>query len=228
MALPSAFSIADAIDEAMERCGYAPSGLTPEHIASAQRSIRLLLSDWNTDSVDFWKVSSGNLHALALSEASFTPVTGTVDIIRMACRRSQYDTPMLVISGAEWFAIPDKLLTSGMPTRVWCERLVSSVTAHIWPYSENATDVMVYDALTQFNDSSILAGSPDVPEPWLNAFTDGLTMKCAEKWAPDRLAEKKQIYGGPMESTGSYARARYGNRERGDTTFSFRKARRRR
>lgn len=227
MALPESFSIADAIDEAFERIGRAPSGITAEHIVSAQRSIRLLLSDWNTDSVDFWKVASGQIHTVALNESAFTPVAGTVDIIRVACRRSQYDTPMLVIAAEDWFAIPDKLLTAGMPTRVWCERLASSVSAHYWPMAENATDVLVYDALLQFNDSSILAGSPDVPEMWLNAFTDGLTAKLAEKWAPDRMAEKIQIYGGPEVRTGSYGRARHGNRERAPTIMTVHRSRRR-
>lgn len=219
MALYGAFSIADSIDEAFERCGRDPSAITGEHIASAQRSIRLLLSDWNTDSVDFWKVASGQQQALTVNQAVFTPLAGTIDIIRIACRRDVYDTPMLVIAASDWFAIPDRQVVIGMPNRLWCERLVSTVNANIYPMSENATDVLIYDALLQFNDSSFLAGSPDVPDTWLNAFVDGLTVKLAEKYAPDRLGEKQALYGGPMMRTGSYARARYGNRERGDTVL---------
>ena len=231
MALPGTFSVANAIDEAFERIGFDPTGLTARHINSARRSIRLLLSDWNNDSVDFWKVVSGVQVPLVYNQASFTPVEGCIDILRIACRRDRYDTPMLIIAASDWFAIPDKTQDIGMPTRLWNERLVNTQIGHIWPFSENDTDILIYDAMVRFQDSTILAAGADVPDEWLEAFTAGLAAKLAEKFAPQRLEEKMKLYGGPMpdgglSNKGAYGRARVGNRERTDTVMVVHKGRR--
>lgn len=228
MALPPAWTVAEAIEEAFERIGFAPSGLTGEHLLSARRSIRLLLDDWNNDDVDFWKVASGQTHAQTLNEASFTPVTGTIDVLRMAVRRNSNTTEMVMISASDWFAIPDKGVAPGMANRCWVQRENGAVTCNIYPKAENSTDVLVYDALVQFNDSSILQGAADVPALWNEAFTAGLCVKLAEKFRPDRLVEKQTLAGGPGMPTGAYARARMGNRERADTVFVVHKGRRQR
>lgn len=229
MTLPAAWTIADSLDEAFERCGVAPSGITEEHIDSAARSIRLLLSSWNNDSIDFWKVSSGNQQTLAVDDDSFTPVSGTLDIIRAKVLRDDVTTPMLIIGAEDWFRIPDLLAgNTGMPNRLWVERLASSVTANFWPASENATDKIVYDAILQFNDSTVLSGSADVPETWLTAFLDGLTMFLSQKFDRANYDRNARIYGGPMIPTGSYAVARAGNREKADTVFVVHNSRRRR
>lgn len=226
MALPSSFSVANAIDDAFERIGFDPTGLTGRHYQSARRSIRLMLTDWNNDSVDFWKVASGVEQALVYGQETFVPIEGCVDVLRIACRRDRYDTPMLIIAASDWFAIPDKNQDYGMPTRLWNERLVDSQVGHIWPRSENDTDILIYDAMLQFNDSAILAGSPDVPDQWTEAFVAGLTAKLAEKFAPTRLEEKMKLAGGPMMPGGAYGRARTGNRERTDTVMVVHRGRR--
>lgn len=228
MALPANFTVADAIDEAMERCLFAPEAITPQHIVSARRSIRLMLDDWNNDSVDFWKVVSNQQHQQTLREDEFVPPAGTIDILDMSVLRDTYTTPMVILSRSDWFAIPDKATVQGMANRVWTERLQNSVTCHIYPFAENSTDILVFDAMVQFNDSSILQGSPDVPPLWNEAFTAGLTAKLAEKFRHELFAEKLALAGGPFMPTGAYARARTGNRERGDTVMIRHKGRRQR
>ena len=218
MAFPTSFLVADGIDEAYERIGENPSGLEARHIESAKRSIRLLLADWNTDGVDFWKVLSLQTHALTTNEAYFTPVTGIIDILDISVRRNNFDTPMLIVSESDWFAIPDKTII-GMPNRLWLERLSTSKIAHIWPASQNSTDIIVYNAIVRFYDSSILAAEADVPDMWLEAFYAGLTAKLAEKFAPTRFAEKMALAGGPGVKGGAYGRARIGDRERADTSM---------
>lgn len=226
MALPSALSVAQAIEDAFERINFDPTALTARHLQSARRSIRLMLDDWNNDSVDFWKVQSGVQVPLTSGQAYFTPVTGCIDILRIACRRDQYDTPMLIIGADDWFAIPDKLNDWGMPTRLWNERLVASQIGHIWPYSENSTDILVYDAMVRFNDSTYLPGDIDVPPLWNEAFVAGLTAKMAEKFAPAQHEVKLQLAGGPFMPGGAYGRARIGNRERTDTVMVVHRGRR--
>lgn len=228
MALPSTFTVSEAIDEAFERCLISPANITPQHIVSARRSIRLMLDDWNNDSIDFWKVSSGQQHTQTLDEDDFTLPAGTIDVLDMGVLRNDYLTPLVIISRSDWFAIPDKATAQGMANRVWVERLTTGLTAHIYPKAPNSTDILVYDAMVRFNDSSALGSAADVPPLWNEAFTAGLTAALAFKFARPLWSEAKAEYGGPGVSTGAYARARMGNRERGDTVMVVHKARRQR
>jgi hypothetical protein len=228
MALPAAFTVSQSIDEAFERLQFSPEALTPQHLVSARRSIRLMLDDWNNDSVDFWKVQSGIQHVQTILEASFVPPVGVIDILDMAVLRDTYTTPMVTLSRADWFAIPDKATVKGMANRFWLERLIAGLTCHIYPFAENSTDILIYDAMIQFNDSSILQGSADVPPLWNEAFTAGLTAKLAEKFRPQVFADKMALAGGPFMPTGAYARARTGARERADTIMILHKGRRQR
>lgn len=219
MALPAAFTVAQAIDEAFERIQFDPRALTGEHLVSARRSIRLLLDSWNNDSVDFWKVNAGIQHTVALNEASFVPVTGCIDVLDVALLRDVYTTPMMAISRSDWFAIPDKTTVRGMPSRYWVERITSGPVLHFYPFAENATDIVVYDAMMQFNDSSQLNGAADIPFRWNNAFVCGLTAFLSEKFKPELFDKKMMVYGGPGVPNGAYAVARMGDRERGDTVL---------
>lgn len=228
MALPSAFTVSQGIDEAFERIGYDPTALEPRHLVSARRSIRLMLDDWNNDSVDFWKVQSNIQHVQTLNEASFVPPVGLIDILDMAVLRDTYTTPMVCLARSDWFAIPDKATVQGMANRFWLERLIAGFVCHIYPFAENSTDILVYDAMVQFNDSSILQGAADIPPLWNEAFVAGLTAKLAEKFARQLWAEKKAEAGGPFTPGGAYGRARTGNRERGDTVMIVHKGRRQR
>lgn len=226
MALPGTFLVSEAVDEAFERCGVDPGALVDKHLESAARSIRLLLDEWNTDSVDFWKILSGQQHITTIEEQQFVLPDGAIDILRMGVLRYSYLTPLLIIAAEDWFALPDKGLAQGMAQRMWAERLIAGVTAHYYPMAENNTDILLYDVMMQFNDSTILQGSPDVPPAWQWAFVDGLTAYLAEKYDRPNYMAKLAKYGGPMIPTGSYARARAGNRERGDTVLIKHPARR--
>lgn len=226
MTLPPTFRVAEAIDDAFERIQVDPKGITAEHVASVRRSIRLLLSEWNSDSVTFWKVQAGVQHVLTLNENQFVPPAGCLDILNAALKRDVYITTMIMLSREDWFNIPDKDTVKGMPNRFWTERNSVPPTVHIYPFAENSTDIIVYDAWMQFNDSTQLAGSADIPPRWEEAFTAGLTAKLAEKFNRALWAEKKMAAGGPMQSGGAYAIARAGDRERGDTVLVYQKSRR--
>lgn len=222
MSFPATFTVAAALDEVWERIGKDPSALLARHVNSAQRSIRLLLTQWNNDGTLFCKVASGNLHTIAaIGESSFTPIAGTIDFISAANRRNSLDTPMLLISRSEWFALPDKLLTKAMPDRLWIERNATIPTAHYYPMAENVTDIIVYDAIVRFNDSSALAGAPDIAELWNEAFVSGLTAMMAEKFAPERFMEKMALYGGPGKRGGAYGVAKMGNAEKTSLRFTM-------
>lgn len=226
LGLPGAFTIAAALDDAFERIGKDIRTIDLAAIASARRSIRLLLSDWNTDGILFWKVLAEQSHTLAVNETSFSLAPGAIDVIAAVLRRSNLDTPMGPASLEDWRSIPDKAVAKGFPRRFWVERVDVPPVMHCYPMSENATDQIVYDALAYFNDNSRLSAAVEVPERWNEAFVAGLAAKLAEKFAPDRLREKMQLYGGPGEMKGAYRRARTGDRERGDTIIGMARTRR--
>lgn len=229
MALPATFKVADAVDEAFERCQFDPEGITAKHIASAHRSIRLLLDSWNNDSVDFWKVATGIQQPCTIDMQSFVPaVDGVIDILRMAVLRDVYTTPMIVMAQSDWFAIPDKQTVIGMPNRFWAERAINTVTSFIYPKSENNTDILIYDAMVRSNNSTILGAQADVPSLWNEAFVSGLAFFLGKKFARALLPQLQADYGGPLWQgpPGAYQVAKMGNRERADTIFVVHKARR--
>lgn len=232
MALPSNFRVSEAIDEAFERDGFKPEGITPEHLKSARRSIRLMLDTWCSDSVTFWKVLPGQQHTTTIGESSFVPPAGCLDLLNAALLRSQSQTPMLMISREDWFNIPDRLLSKGMPNRLYVERDSVPPTANYYPYAENASDIIVYDAWMQFNDSTQLSGSADIPPRWNEAFTAGLAAYLADKFARDLSATRWRQYGGPMFCSppntikSAYEIARAGDRERADTVMVMSRSRR--
>lgn len=231
MALPASFKVAESIDEAFERIGFAPEQITVRHVVSARRSIRLMLADWNTDQVLFWKVAAARTSALTLSADDFSPAADVIDILDMAVRRDNIDIPMQALSRSQWFALPDKIESQAMPTHYWVERLATGVTVHIYPKSENATDVLVYDAMLYFDDTSALASSTGLVERWNPAFTAGLTYHLSEKFARQMMAEKLELYGGPNPPRGvwgAYQRAKTGDRERGETRITIARGRGRR
>lgn len=232
MGLQPQFSLSDHIDEAFERCLYDPTGITPRHLTSARRSVRTMLTSWNNDSVDFWKVGSGLTHLQTQGEAQFTLPAGTIDVLRMAVLRNVYTTPMISLSASDWFDIPDKGVVQGMANRYWVERTEAGIVCHVYPFAENSTDILVFDTMTLFNDSTILKNTPDIMPLWDACFTTGLTAYLAEKFAHNLFIEKWALYGGPGyhsppgKSKSAYEIARMGNRERADTVMIVGKTRR--
>ncbi len=229
MSLYSDMTLAEALDEAFENIGFAPSSIQAEHLDSARRSIRRMLTAWNNDSVNFWTVAPGLTHTQAVGEDSFVLPAGTIDLLRIGILRNGYLTPVLLISADDWFNIADKGLASGMATRVWVERDVEPPVAHVYPKAENSTDVLTFDAMTWFQDSSALNVKPQIGQLWNDAFISGMEWYLARKFAPARAGEKEAYYGGPetqfLGGRGSYRVARMGNRERADTVLIRRKSR---
>jgi hypothetical protein len=224
MALPADFDVASFIDEAFERIGFDPSAIVDRHIESAQRSIRLMLDSWNNDGVNFWKVVTEQ-RLFTAGDQTFAPVSGIMDIMRASVLRGTIYTPMVIISAGDWFAIPDKTSAAGLANRLWFQKSIPPFI-NVWPKAENSTDILVYDAILEFDDSGTLASAPNIRQQWNGAFAAGLAFHLAEKFAPARLAEKAALYGGPGKPGGAYGVAKMGERERSDTVMVVNKTRR--
>lgn len=223
MTLYADMTMGDALDEAFENIGFSPEAVQAAHIDSARRSIRRLLTVWNNDAINFWKVAPGLTHTQTVGEDAFPLPAGTIDLISIGILRNGYLTPVLMISQSDWFNIADKGLASGLATRVWVERDVEPPIVHVYPKAENSTDVLVFDAMQWFEDSSALNVKPNIGQMWNDAFISALEWYLAQKHAPARAQEKEARYGGPETqfrgNAGSYRVARMGNRERADTVM---------
>lgn len=227
MAIPARFLVREAIDDAYERIGKNPILLDAQTLISAQRSIRLLLDEWNNDGVMMWRIlTDQQLSISAIGLETFTLPSNVMDILDMAVFRSEAKIPMIEVSRTDWFALPDRTNSSGMPTRWWPERNQEPILVHTYPKTENTSDILIYDCMTYFAESTSLSSFADVRRNWNEAFVAGLAAKFAEKWAPDRLVEKRQLAGGPLQMGGAYTIAKMGDRERGDTVFVLNKRRR--
>lgn len=175
---------ADVITEAFERCGKSPESLTSEHLESALRGLNLLFSAWETEGARLWHMVQ-TTHTTAISEQSFALSAGVIDIGTVFLRRDGTDIPMYPISREDYANIPDKDVT-GRPTRYWVERAISP-TIYYWPAGENATDVIYYYQIKQFEDAGTLQNTPDAPRRWGEAICSGLAANLAVKYAPERL-----------------------------------------
>jgi len=175
---------ADIVTEAFERCGKGPDSLEIEHLQSALRSFNLLFADWENDGTRLWHLNK-TTHTTAADEQSFALGSGVIDIVTAYLRRDGADIPLYPIAREDYANLPDKDAT-GRPTRYWVERSLSP-TVYYWPAGENATDVIHYYELKQFEDVGTLANTPDAPRRWWEAICSGLAAKLAVKYAPERL-----------------------------------------
>lgn len=202
--------IAEAVEEAFERCGIDPATVTARHARSARRSLNMMFADWASRGVHLWAIDQ-QTQVLTQSDATYTVPVGTVGILEMVVRRDGFDTPVWPMARDEYLAIPDKT-TEGLPNRFWFERLGgASSVIHLWDVPENSTDTLIYYRMRQLQDITSAAENPDVPYFWNEALVAGLAAKLAEKYAPER--ENSLIAKAELQ----YKRANQEDRERTPT-----------
>lgn len=206
-------TIAEAIDEAWERCGKNPEDLTAEHVKSALRSLNYMLQHWSNLSLLQWTIDL-QTQTTSVGMESFTPPTGTIDLLDVTLLRNGYETPMTTMSRDEYHAMPNKD-AQGMPNRFYVQRAITPVV-YIWPAGENATDVIRYYRIRRIQDTGVMSNTADIPSRYQDAFAAGLASRMAQKFAPDRVVELYQM----ADRTLSEARSE--DRERAEMRLSVR------
>ena len=109
------------------------------------------------------------------------------------------DIPLGPLSRTEWSAIPNKN-AQGTPTVFWFNREIGPVL-NVWevPPVPPAGGVATYYGfvgypMRQIEDANPVMGqSLDLPKRMMPAFAAELTMALAEKYKPERFAEKAEI-----------------------------------
>lgn len=195
----------DLLTEAWERIGKNPALLNGDVARSARVSLQLLQIAWTNRGLNLWQVERQQA-TLAVGTGTLVLDAATADVLDLACAWQGEELPVLPIGRAEFQALPQKSLR-GRPTQVWCERLRDAPVLHLYPVPDRAY-VLSWYRIRQPQDFSALGQTADAPVLFAEALASGLAWKLAEKYAPERLAEKQALYGAALaDATGE-------NRER--------------
>lgn len=203
--------ISEFVEEAFERCDKDPRKLTPEHTSSARRSINLMFAEWSARGVRLFQVDK-QTQTLTDGDYDYTPATGTLVIMESFIRRSGVDTPVTLISRAQYAAIPDKD-QEGLPTMLHFDR--GGNTYYLWAAPENSTDVLHYWRVRRMQDVTAAVETPDVPAIWFEALAAGLAAKLSLKFKPEKFTTLNAL------AENAFRIARGEDREHTDTSFSI-------
>lgn len=207
-------TLATIVDEAAERAGMDPATLTLRHLVSIRRSLDLLFKDWQNRGIRNYAVDLQTA-TTTVGMASFTPATGTQDLLEVSLRRDSVDTPMTRISRSDFEAIPDKT-TQGRPDRYYVDRSTTAILVYVWPLGDNTTDTIRYWRMRKQLDSGVASNTADIPDRFQEAIAAGLAYKLAEKFAPDRYDALR------ARAEDAFKMARQEDREKAPVTLSVR------
>lgn len=168
------------IQEAYERTGRDPQGLTGWQIQSGLNSLNLMFLNWQNQNVLEWNMDQ-QLASLADGARYFDTTPGTVAVLSAYLRRDSIDTALLPIARDQYDALPDKD-TQGFPDRYWTYRTAGAdPRVFLWQCSDRATDQVYYWRIKRTDDVITLAETLDTVDRWLDAVTASLAVRLWEK-----------------------------------------------
>lgn len=105
---------------------------------------------------------------------------------------SLIETPMVVVSRADYNNLPNKL-TTGIPTQMFYDPRGGKNTQgllKIWPVIPVATDAVKFTWYRPLEDFNTAANTPDLPNEWLNAIIWNLSLEMSPEYdvTQERLA----------------------------------------
>jgi len=181
--------VADYIEEAFERCGLEVR--TGYDLKTARRSLNLMLAEWANRGLNQWTIEQRTF-TTTVGDSDISLGTDVIDILSVVVRRSNTDYALDRVSRDEFLNIPNKT-TQGRPTQFFLDRQITP-NLKIWPAPENATDTIVYDALTRINDADTQTNTLEVPFRFYPCLAAGLAYYISLKRAPNRVQLLKAMY----------------------------------
>lgn len=214
----------DLLVESLARIGIRSDQINNDHITEAARSVRLMLTAWAAEGFKQYQMQlytptlTAGQPQLSLANGFAFP-TGTLQIfssiiIVPGAGTQTYAVPMIRIARYDYEQIPDKT-NPGRPDRFFWDGFGNDVTKRymqLWPVPDQAYTLRIW-CIVRSQDIGGLTNTADVGEEWQDAFAAGLTLRLAEKYAPDRFQEKQALF------SSAYAVAKMGERERGPSRF---------
>ena len=110
--------VAEAIEEAYERCGLEMR--TGYDAKTARRSLKIMFSEWANRGLNLWTVEQ-KTQALTSGTASYTFTADHADLLAVVIRRSVTDFSQSRMSRGDYLNLPNKD-QSGRPSQYYFDR----------------------------------------------------------------------------------------------------------
>ena len=181
--------IAEAIEEAFERCGLEVR--TGSDVKSARRSMNLMFAEWANRGLNLWTVAQGTT-TLTQGTSTYTLGADVADILEMVLRRDGTDYEVERISRGEYLTFPNKT-DQGRPSQFYFDRQIQPVIT-LWQTPENSTDQLVYYYVQRIEDAGAYTNTTDLPWRFYPCMVAGLAYYISMKRAPERVSLLKAVY----------------------------------
>ena len=181
--------VAEAIEEAYERCGLEMR--TGYDAKTARRSLNIMFSEWANRGLNLWTVEQ-NTQALTSGTASYTFNADHTDLLEVVIRRSGTDFSLSRMSRGDYLNLPNKD-QSGRPSQYYFDRKITP-SVILWPTPDSSSDSLIYYYVRRIQDADTLQNTNDIPFRFLACLVAGLAYYISMKKAPDRIQILKSVY----------------------------------
>ena len=181
--------VAEAIEEAYERCGLEMK--TGYDAKTARRSLNIMFSEWANRGLNLWTVEQ-NTQALTSGTASYTFNADHTDLLEVVIRRSGTDFSLSRMSRGDYLNLPNKD-QSGRPSQYYFDRKITP-SVILWPTPDSSSDSLIYYYVRRIQDADTLQNTNDIPFRFLPCLVAGLAYYISMKKAPERIQILKSVY----------------------------------
>jgi hypothetical protein len=181
--------IAEAVEEAYERCGIEVR--TGYDVKTARRSMNLMFADWANRGLNLWTVAQGTI-TLVQGTSVYTLDQDAADILEMVLRRDGTDYEVERISRGEYLTFPNKT-NQGRPSQFYYNRQIAPEIT-LWQTPDNSTDQLVYYYVQRIEDAGAYTNTTDLPWRFYPCMVAGIAYYLAMKRAPERMQMLKAVY----------------------------------
>ena len=181
--------VAEAIEEAYERCGLEMR--TGYDARTARRSLNIMFSEWANRGLNLWTVEQAT-QALTSGTATYQFTTDYTDLLEVVIRRSGTDFSLSRMSRGDYLNLPNKDQT-GRPSQYYFDRKITP-SLILWPTPDSSSDSLVYYYVRRIQDADTLQNTTDIPFRFLPCLVAGLAYYISMKKAPDRIQILKSVY----------------------------------
>ena len=199
------FAIDEIIEEAYERIGM--QGVSGNQLKMARRSLNIMFQEWANRGLHYWEVAHNNI-TLVADQATYTmfrstgdgtssttAVYGVDDVLEVAYRNSNVDSPLTKINRSQYQALSNKTST-GQPTQYFVQRLIDrvTITLYLTPGSSEAGKFINYYYVKRIQDVGDYTNAADVPYRFVPCMVSGLAFYMAQKFKPQMVQQMKLLY----------------------------------
>ena len=181
--------VAEAIEEAYERCGLEMR--TGYDARTARRSLNIMFSEWANRGLNLWTVEQAT-QALTSGTATYQFTTDYTDLLEVVIRRGGTDFSLSRMSRGDYLNLPNKDQT-GRPSQYYFDRKFTP-SLILWPTPDSSSDSLVYYYVRRIQDADTLQNTTDIPFRFLPCLVAGLAYYISMKKAPDRIQILKSVY----------------------------------